>query len=128
MDLTFKALQEDFVGIWPASMDIENAEYTATLSYMGASADPRSDVGEYAADLAAGRLGRKNLILTCKPKISGRKTKLDIEQGFVVLRPMPVMPVLEIDEARHLVEDLGPSIGSAIALDEFITARFGPAG
>ena len=128
MDLTFKALQEDFVGIWPASMDIENAEYTATLCYMGVSADPHSDVGEYAADLAAGRLDRKNLILTCKSKIPGRKTNLGLIRGCVVLQPMPVPLSLDIDEARHLVEDLGPSIGSAIALDEFITARFGPAG
>ena len=127
MDLTFKAQQEDFIGTWPASMCIENAEYAGTLSYAGADAGPHSDVGEYAADLAAGRLDRKNLTLSCKPKIPGRETNLCIVHGCVVLRPMPVMPVLDINEAQHLVEDLGPSIGSAIALDEFITARFGPA-
>ena len=127
MDLTFKALQEDFTGTWPASMDIENTEYAGTLFHVGADADPHSDVGEYATDLAAGRLDRKNLALSCKPKIPERETKLGIERGLVVLKPMPVPLSPDIDEARHLVEDLGPSIGSAIALDEFITARFGPA-
>ena len=31
-----------------------------------------------------------------------------------------------IDEARHLAEDLTAAIGSAEALEDFITARFGP--
>lgn len=127
MDLTFRALQEDFTGTWPAKLRIENAEYTATLYYAGADADPASDVGEYAADLAAGRLSRRNLTLSCTPKDRNRETNLDIVAGHVSLKPMLVMPQLMIDEARHLVEDLTAAIASATALDGFITARFGPA-
>ena len=126
MELAFKALQEDFVGTWPASLRIENPEYTATLYYAGAGADPASDVGEYAADLAAGRLSRRNLTLACKPKIPGRETNLDILAGHVVLSPLLVMPQLMINEARHLVEDLTAAIGNAEALEDFLTARFGP--
>ena len=127
MDLTFRALQEDFSGVWPATIRIENAEYTATLYYAGAVADPHSDVGEYAADLAVGRLSRRNLTLSCKPKDWNRDTNLDIIQGFVALKPMPMMPQPMIGEARHLVEDLTAAIGSAEALEDFITVRFGPA-
>ena len=127
MDLTFKALQEDFDGTWPATLRIENAEYTATLYYAGAGAAPASDVGEYAADRAAGRLSRRNLTPSCKPKIPGRDTTLDILAGHVVLKPLLVMPQLMINEARHLAEDLTVAIGSAEALEDFIATRFGPA-
>lgn len=128
MDLTFKALQEGFTGTWPAALRIENPEYSATLFYAGAETDvdPHSDAGEYAADLAARRLDRKNLSLACKPKDRGRETNLDIIQGQVVLKPMLIMPSLTTDEARHLAEDLTAAIGSAEALDDFITTMFGP--
>ena len=33
MDLTFRALEEDFTGVWSATLHVENAEYTATLYY-----------------------------------------------------------------------------------------------
>ena len=128
MDLAFRALQEDFTGTWPAALRIENPEYTATLFYAGAGADmdPHSDVGEYAADLAAGRLDRRHLTLSCKPKDQTRETNLDIIQGRVVLKPMPITPSLTSDEARHLADDLTAAIGSAEALEDFLTARFGP--
>lgn len=127
MDLTFKAREDDFTGVWPARMHIENPEYVATLFYAGATADPASDVGEYAADRAAGRLARKNLLLSCKPKSPKRGTNLSIMGGHVVLRPMPTGPLLTVSEARRFAEDLMAAIGSATALDDFITARFGPA-
>lgn len=114
MDLTFRALQDDFTGTWPAALRIENPEYTATLFYAGAGTDPSSDDGEYAADLAAGRLDRKNLTLNCKPKDQTRETNLDIIQGRVVLKPMPVMPSLTADEARHLADDLTAARPGAI--------------
>lgn len=60
MGLAFRALEEDFTGVWPAALHVENAEYMAVLFYAGADADPHSDVGEYAADRAAGRLSRKD--------------------------------------------------------------------
>lgn len=127
MDLTFRALEEDFTGTWPAVLHIENPEYEITLFYAGADADPFSDVGEYAADRAAGRLARKSLTLSCKPKIRNRGTALEIVQGNVFLRPPPTMPYLTVDEARQLAGDLLASTGSAAALEDFITARFGPA-
>lgn len=126
MALTFTALEEDFTGKWPAVLHIENPEYAATLYYAGADAAPHSDVGEYAADLAAWRLTRKSLTLVCEPKIPERETNLDILQGQVFLKPMPVMPHLTVDEARHLAEDMLAATGSAEALEEFIAARFGP--
>lgn len=127
MDLTFKALQEDFTGTWPAKLCIENAEYTATLFYAGASADPSDDAGEYAADLAAGRLNSKNLSLVCKPKGRVRDASLGIIQGHVVLSPLLMMPNLTIDEARRLAGDLMAVADNATALEEFIESWFGPA-
>lgn len=127
MDLTFRALEEDFTGVWPAVLHIENAEYTATLFYAGADADPHSDVGEYAADRAAGRLSRRHLTLSCTPRDRKREMNLSILAGHVVLKPLSVMPQLMIDEARRLAEDLTAAIGSAEALEDFLAARFGPA-
>ena len=127
MDLTFKALQEDFTGTWPAKLCIENAEYTAKLFYAGASADPSDDAGEYAVDLAAGRLDRKNLSLACKPKGLVRDASLGIIQGHVVLSPLLMMPNLTIDEARRLAGDLMAAADNATALEEFIESWFGPA-
>lgn len=127
MDLTFTAQEEDFTGKWPAVMHIENAEYKCKLSYAGADADPHSDVGEYAADRAAGRLTRRFLWLSCKPKDPRREVGLTIMAGHVCLRSLFTIPNLMISEARRLSEDLLAAIGSAEALDAFITARFGPA-
>lgn len=127
MDLTFTAQEEDFTGRWPAVMHIENAEYKCTLSYAGADADPHSDVGEYAADRAAGRLTRRFLELSCEPKVRGREVDLTIMGGHVCLKPWPITANLMVSEARRLAEDLAAAIGSAEALDAFITARFGPA-
>ena len=121
MDLTFKALQEEFAGKWPAKLCIENAEYTATLYYVGA------DGSEYAQDKAAGRLDRKNLSLVCKPKGRVRDASLGIIQGHVVLSPLLMMPNLTIDEARRLSEDLMAAADNAAALEEFIESWFGSA-
>ena len=120
MDLTFKALQEDFTGVWPAAMHIENADYTATLFYAG------PDGSEYAQDKAAGRLDRKTLMSTCKPKDRKRETRLEIARGSVTLSLLPMMPNLPIDEARCLAGDLMAAIDSATALEEFIESWFGP--
>lgn len=65
-------------------------------------------------------------MLSCKPKDRMRETNLDIIQGRVVLKPMPVMPSLTTDEARRLADDLTAAIGSAEALEDFLTAWFGP--
>lgn len=128
MNLAFKALQEDFTGTWPAKLRIENAEYTVTLFYAGASADPSDDAGEYAVDLAAGRLDRKNLSLVCKPKGRVRDASLGIIQGHVVLSQLLMMPNLTIDEARRLAGDLMAAADNATALEEFIESLFDPAG
>lgn len=121
MNLTFKALQEDFTGTWPATMHIENADYTATLFYAG------PDGSEYAQDKAAGRLDRKNLSLVCKPKGRVRDASLGIIQGHVVLSPLLMMPNLTIDEARRLAGDLMAAADNATALEEFIESWFDPA-
>lgn len=124
MELAFKPLQDGFTGTWPAALQIENAEYTATLFYAGA--DPSGDAGEYAADLAAGRLDRRRLTISCKPKDRRRETSLGIVQGRVVLALPPIMPNPAIEEARRLAADLTAAIASAEALEDFIAARFGP--
>lgn len=128
VDLTFTALEEDFIGKWPAKMHIENAEYKCKLFYVGADSDPHSDVGVYAADRAAGRLTRRYLMLArCEPKDRLREVNLALRAGYVVLEPLPMGSTLMIREAQRLAENLLAAIGSAKALDDFITARFGPA-
>lgn len=65
--------------------------------------------------------------MACKPKSQKRDTNLNILTGHVALKPMPMMPQLTINDARHLAEDLTAAIGNAETLEDFLTARFGPA-
>ena len=120
-DLSFKRVTEGFNDKWPSIMRVENTCFTVTLIY----ADP--EMNGYRADLKAGRLQRRHLLVHARPKNPLMETSISSRVGEIWVSFNGSMPALDPDTAERYVDDILRAAKSAKALDAFLHELF-PAG